>query len=176
MQSSAQSEDKLEAQCVNCGQRFVTTQFRIFRNSFPADRYCAVCRAAEAAEDAQKRADILWGQARIPREFSNARFDNFTSLSGNQHALSSARKWAQADRMGSTPRRGLLFFGPPGSGKTHLAVAILAESVYGRHCRALFINVPDWLNAIRESWDGEGQPPNPDGYELIVIDDLGAEH
>lgn len=44
--------------------------------------------------------------------------------------------------------------------------------------KGLFLNVPDWLNSVREAWntDDAEEPPNPDGYELIVIDDLGAEN
>jgi DNA replication protein DnaC len=44
--------------------------------------------------------------------------------------------------------------------------------------KSLFLNVPDWLNAVREAWDGDDadQPPNPNGYELVVVDDLGAEN
>jgi len=43
--------------------------------------------------------------------------------------------------------------------------------------RAIFINVPDWLNGLRETWNKSDapEPPNPSGYALAVIDDLGAE-
>ena len=66
--------------------------------------------------------------------------------------------------------------GAPGAGKTHLAVAILREIVWDDDPpSALFLNVPGWLNALRESFgDGEA-PPSPSGYEVIVLDDLGAE-
>ncbi len=41
---------------------------------------------------------------------------------------------------------------------------------------ALFLNVPAWLNALRESYGDGEPPPNPDGYDLVVLDDLGAEN
>ena len=62
------------------------------------------------------------------------------------------------------------------AGKTHLAVAVLREVVWADDPpSALFLNVPEWLNALRESYgDGEA-PPNPSGYDVVVLDDLGAE-
>ena len=68
--------------------------------------------------------------------------------------------------------------GEPGAGKTHLAVAILREVVWSDRepkPTALFLNVPDWLNALRESYGDGEPPPNPSGYDLVVLDDLGAE-
>jgi DNA replication protein DnaC len=35
--------------------------------------------------------------------------------------------------------------------------------------------VPDWLNALRASYDEAEPPPNPSGYDIVVLDDLGAE-
>ena len=40
---------------------------------------------------------------------------------------------------------------------------------------ALFLNVPAWLNALRESYGDGEPPPNPSGYDVVVLDDLGAE-
>ncbi|MHB8470522.1 MAG: ATP-binding protein [Gaiellaceae bacterium] len=167
----------MDATCIKCERPFRTHEIRLYRFTFPADRYCEVCRAAMPAEADQKRAEILWSQANIPSEYRGARFANFEPVPGTKHALAMARQWANEYRLGRTPRRGLLLHGPPGGGKTHLAIAVLGEAVYGRFARSLFINVPDWLNAVRASWHDEGpEPSNPDGYEIVAIDDLGAEH
>jgi len=55
---------------------------------------------------------------------------------------------------------------------------VVHEAIYSQFIRCVFINVPEWLNAIREAWNASdaATPPNPDGYELAVIDDLGAEN
>jgi DNA replication protein DnaC len=69
--------------------------------------------------------------------------------------------------------------GPPGSGKTHLAAAIVREAVYNASdAKCLFLNVPQWLNEIRETYsrDDRAEPPSPDGHDLLVLDDIGIEH
>jgi DNA replication protein DnaC len=169
--------------CVRCGREFVTEQVQVLRFEFRGQRFCPVCREAEHAEEPQRRAEILWTQASIPREYATCSFDTFVHREGTQHALALAKRWIADLRHGIRPRRGLLFHGPTGAGKTHLAVALVREAIYSprshdRPFHCLFLNVPEWLNGIRMAWDSTDnpEPPNPDGYELVVIDDLGAEN
>jgi DNA replication protein DnaC len=77
-------------------------------------------------------------------------------------------------------KNGLLLIGPVGSGKTHIAVAILRE-VIERGFTGRYWNIVDLLDELRASYD----PSSPasaweileeiEGADLLVLDDLGAE-
>ena len=164
--------------CQRCAREFETSEVSIYRFSFPADRFCAVCRAAEVAETDLRRADVLLSQAQIPAEYTDATLSNFEPRPGTVHAYSIARQWLADFRGEHAPARGLLLHGPPGSGKTHLGIGLIREAIYSRFARCLFLNIPEWLNALREAWSSDAgeEPPNPAGYDIVLVDDLGAEH
>jgi len=165
--------------CLNCGRSFTTERVALYRFSFPGSRYCDFCREAERVREEERRADVMWGQAHIPLDHRDSSFENFDAVSGSRHALTVARNWVAELRQGRSPRRGLMLHGPPGSGKTHLAVSVVRAVIYSTApCRCIFLNVPEWLDAIREAWNENDGPeaPSPRGYPLVVIDDLGAEN
>lgn len=179
MPSSHHSSDSYAATCVGCGADFVTRRVTLLGLSFPEDRYCEVCRVAFAVNEREQEVEARWKRARIPTSYADCSFANFEPMSGTEHSLGVARQWAKEFRAGTSLRRGLLLYGPPGAGKTHLTVAILRELVWSdRRPTALFLSVPEWLNALRESYgaDESEPPPNPSGYSVVVLDDLGAEH
>lgn len=112
----------------------------------------------------------------VPSAYDRAGFDNFDPVPDTATALGVCRQWAKEFRAGTALRQGLLLRGNPGAGKTHLAVAVLRELVWSdKATSALFLNVPDWLNQLRESYGDGEPPPNPSGYDVVLLDDLGAE-
>lgn len=80
--------------------------------------------------------------------------------------------------------RGLFIFGPVGSGKTFLAAAI-ANALTAAGREVLFIVVPDFLDAVRATYDRRPQEDTQTELELIdtarkvailILDDLGAHN
>ena len=173
---ASSSSSPLAERCLGCGREFETEQVVLLGQTFPAERYCGFCRAAEEVDDEQRRADERWARVRVPSAYDGCTFENFEPAPGTQTAVTVCRQWVKEYRAGTHLSRGLLLRGRPGAGKTHLAVAMLRQLVWSDRPRtALFINVPQWLDALRESY-GQGEPPPaPSGFEILVLDDLGAE-
>ena len=144
--------------------------------TFPAERYCELCRETEKARDCQRQAELHWSRVGVPPAYEGCTFESFEPVPDTRTALAVCKQWAKEFRAGTDLHQGLLLRGNPGAGKTHLAVAVLREAIWGdREKTALFLNVPDWLNALRESYGDGEPPPNPSGYDVVVLDDLGAE-
>ena len=77
--------------------------------------------------------------------------------------------------------KGLFFVGPPGIGKTHLAVAVLRRVIRTTWRTGLFYDTRELLKLIRSTYDPvvkttESQVLTPVmKADLLVLDDLGAE-
>lgn len=74
---------------------------------------------------------------------------------------------------------GLYLFGPPGTGKTHLACAALRAIVSRHEVSGLFLSLPALTQeiqariALSEPWHGLLKPAL--SVELLVLDELGAQ-
>jgi DNA replication protein DnaC len=170
------SSSSVLTECIDCGRRFETERVSLFGKTFLEDRVCELCKEAEKVKSGERRVNARWARVRVPSAYADCSFATFERAPGTEHALGVCRQWAKEYRAGTPLRQGLLLRGDPGAGKTHLAVAVLREIVWSENPRsALFINVPEYLDALRESFGDGEPPPNPTGYDVVVLDDLGAE-
>lgn len=107
----------------------------------------------------------LFRQARIPKRFAAKRFDNF-EVERQERAWQVAKRYAeQFSTLKDKPQNGLCFVGPPGTGKSHLAYAILNELLL-QQVVAVSGTVPDLLDSLR-SKSGSGNAEAEERLELL---------
>lgn len=86
-----------------------------------------------------------------------------------------ARRWLLDYRAGA--RRSLLITGPPGTGKTYIAAALMSQLAVEDHVPVTYTTVADFLGSLRPSVIDAGEF-DMQLYKLVpvvVLDDLGAE-
>jgi len=113
------------------------------------------------------------GEPGIPAAYQHCRFLSYTPQTDDQAtALDSAREWS---RRYPEVKKGLLFAGPNGTGKTHLAISALRE-VAEKTPSYRYVDMSRIFNEIKEEF---GQ--NSTRYisdinmePLVLLDDLGA--
>jgi DNA replication protein DnaC len=105
-----------------------------------------------------------------------------TEFSGAHRSLASARLAAGRFVEEYFPHKsgGILFIGPIGTGKTHLAVGMIQELIQGREIPCLFCDYRDLLKQIIDSYNPSVEATELEvlrpvvDTEVLVLDELGA--
>lgn len=116
--------------------------------------------------------------ARIPPRFRECNFHNYYPKNDSQffaHSFASklVNEYPAVDS-------GLLFMGPVGVGKTHLAIAVLKELITKKGVSSLFYESGSLLKAIQDSYNPVSQTSEMRVLapvfqsEVLVLDELGA--
>ena len=136
--------------------------------------------ARERRQIGQRRLEATLGRAGIPPRFLSRTFDTFTAATPEQQAaLTVARRYAANFERVRRQGHCLLLVGGPGTGKTHLACAVLQEIIRQGHT-GLFVGMSEALRTIRATY-APGSPlteleafatfTRPD---LLVLDEIGV--
>jgi DNA replication protein DnaC len=167
-------------------------------NSHPAET-CPACngtgwiRVSRDGADGVSRCDCikndragrLLGVAAIPRRYAHCEFENFDIIRSPDRSIEIAKivaeKFVEEYRPGAQPF-GLLFMGPQGIGKTHLAVAIIKRLIKLKSVPCLFRTFPELLKEIQNSFDPVSRTSELSlltpvlETEVLVLDELGAQN
>jgi len=158
-------------------------------NNSQPDSVCEICFGTGTRVDPEKgaspclcqssnRTGRMFRAARIPARYADCSLDNFTRIPNSSqdeaflYACRLVLDYPAVDR-------GLLFMGPAGVGKTHLAVSII-KGLLSKGFAALFYEFGSLLKEIQDSYN-----PNTNSSELrvlapvyqadvLVLDELGA--
>lgn len=126
----------------------------------------------------------------IPERYQHCRFESFRTAHYDAavaaqlvRALADSRVYVESflGADGATRESGLLYIGPTGVGKTHLAAAVALELIERRRVKVKFVEFTDLVHQIQATF----QPGSPGSKseileavteaELLVLDELGAQ-
>jgi DNA replication protein DnaC len=173
------ASEALTDPCPECGGR----GWVVVADGGAGTARACVCRERDAIPR-------LLTAAGIPARYQNCKISTFQTSGGaprERAQLMNAR--AAAERYveefvqdgGAFRQSGLLFVGPPGTGKTHLAAGVLRALVERFRVHGLFVEFTSLIHQIQSTFD----PNSPESKrqvldpladaELLVLDELGAQ-
>jgi DNA replication protein DnaC len=121
----------------------------------------------------------LLTEAHIPPRFARSELSTYQPDTDSQRdALRRARSFVDAF---PAVDKGLLFYGPSGVGKSHLAVGVLKAVVRERGATGYFFETRALLRMVRDTYNRSVEETEMDvlrpvlDAEVLVLDDLGAE-
>jgi len=132
---------------------------------------------AEIEAEKKEKIKKIFNNANIGKRFINCSFQNFQKRTGVEKAFNAALDFAKNFKQKQETGEGILFYGNPGNGKTHLAVSIIRE-VIKQGYSAIFQPAAELQYRLNATYhdSGESEAEIMNGLvvsNLTVIDDLG---
>lgn len=139
-------------------------------------------RRIQVERERQNRMESRLNRAGIPVRFRSKTFETFDAdTNAKENCLGIAREFAtdfQANlSLGST----VVFSGKPGTGKSHLAIAVCMHIMSSGHT-ALYLNALDAIRMVRSTWKRDSERSENavmndlTDVDLLVLDEVGAQY
>ena len=183
-ESTGNSSNSKPKPCPKCGQEIEPQVIPLAeREVYPA----CVCEVEEyereedrkALEKKQEKVSRALKSSGLGKRFRGCSFENWKEREGTQKAHRAALEYKNNLKENIGQGKGLIVFGQPGNGKSHLVAAIVNEAIREGYV-AVFEGVPRLLAKIRATYSGgttsEGEIMQAlTEADLLVLDDAGAE-
>jgi DNA replication protein DnaC len=163
---------------------------RVMRKEFTSP--CPACtaerKAKEEAENADREAwerqrnlDHRLGSAAIPKRFQSKTLEHYRDASkGQAKALKACREFAADFPAIRESGRCLMMLGTPGTGKTHLGVAVANQVMQDHRATAVYRVIGDVFHAIRDTYSNHSDKTEREilspliDADLLVLDEIGV--
>lgn len=137
--------------------------------------------AQKESEAKQRRIESRLNQSGIPMRYREKDFESYVAdTDGKEKARATAMEFAS--NFATHRRKGtvVVFSGKPGTGKSHLAIAI-AQHVMTSHT-ALYTSAIDAVRMIRDTWRRDSEKSETDvlnmlsSIDLLILDEVGVQY
>lgn len=189
-------QEKLGTRTAECPEHggFESSGVRILIAKPPREIWttCPTCKAEEAkrqadAKDAERqvalkaRIEESLAQTAIPARFIGKTLDNYNAeTDGQRKALQICRSYAEGFDRTLKTGASLIMSGMPGTGKSHLAGAIL-QAILPRHV-GVYVTLMDLIRMLRDTWRRDSETTESQllarlqDVPLLVIDEIGVQY
>lgn len=171
---------------------FIQKGMRLYAGGRVIWMMCSQCEKEEIAAEQKREAELkqmrmvkeletMLGRACLPKRFVGKTFDSFiVQTKAQAFVLGVAKRYAQEFDEHRRNGTGLIFMGSYGTGKSHLAGAIMQQVM--PQYQGLYITVADCVRMVRECWRSdakfsEAQVLKRFGeVDLLVLDEVGKQY
>lgn len=152
---------------------------------------CTACHDAKKADDErqerekaqrdkQAQIEARLNFAGVPVRFRGRTLENFEATTEDQEkALATSQAFIDQWQHHKAAGTSVIFSGNPGTGKSHLAIAILQTVL--ETGTGMYMNVLDLVRMVRDTWRKNGQSESEvldllGRIDLLVIDEVGVQY
>lgn len=188
----------MQIRCPQCGRMIEAREYHLpkwaasARSEFGSSvviSYCPHCESKGYGRVREYYKDFLTGKVDIngqvrpvinplPPKIQTMTFASFLPVPSLRDAFQTALCYAKSFPASADGGKGLLFYGPVGTGKTHLAGAI-SNALIARGFDVVWANTPQFISKLKRSFDtGISEASIMESHiraGLLVLDDIGSE-